>query len=66
MLEFHHEWSPDASALAPRGQMEGPLHPQWHGRETPAGNTGSVLQEHGAAGTAFLHWSALPCSPAKS
>lgn len=66
MLEFHQEWSPDASAVTPRGQMEVPLRPQLQSSEMPAGNAGSVLQEHGAAGTARLHRSALTCSRAKS
>lgn len=36
MLEYLHEWSPDASALT-QGQMEMPPHPQLHRTEMPAG-----------------------------
>lgn len=36
MLEFHHEWSPDVSALT-QGQMEMPLHLQEHRTEMPTG-----------------------------
>lgn len=66
MLEFHHEWSPDASRLAPWGHMEVPFHPQLHSIEMSAGNASSVLQERRVAGTTCLHRPALTCSLAKS
>lgn len=58
MLEFYHKWSPDASALTPRGHMKVPLHPQLHSSEMPAGNITSTVQDPGVAGTDSLHRSA--------